>query len=101
MNQIFAKKYLGKVSPLGQRIRLAELANFPDKVEDPWFEVIGVVKDARNQGLQDPPLPEAWVPYTVTGSGERGVLVKDGQRAPPHARCRAARDLGHRPQRWR
>jgi putative ABC transport system permease protein len=76
VNQTFAKKYLGKLSPLGQRIRLAELANFPDKVEDPWFEVIGVVKDAKNQGLQDAPLPEAWVPYTVTGSGERGVLVR-------------------------
>jgi putative ABC transport system permease protein len=76
VNQTFAKKYLGKLSPLGQRIRLAELANFPDKVEDPWFEVIGVVRDAKNQGLQDPPLPEAWVPYTVTGSGERGILVR-------------------------
>jgi putative ABC transport system permease protein len=76
VNQTFAKKYLAKTSPLGQRIRLAELANFPDKVEDPSFEVIGVVKDAKNQGLEEPPLPEAWVPYTVTGSGERGVLVR-------------------------
>ena len=50
--------------------------NFPDKVEDPWFEVIGVVADAKNQGLQEPPLPEAWIPYTVTGSGERGILVR-------------------------
>jgi putative ABC transport system permease protein len=76
VNQTFAKKYLGKLSPLGQRVRLAELTNFPDKVEDPWFEVIGVVKDAKNQGLEEAPLPEAWVPYTVTGSGERGVLVR-------------------------
>jgi predicted permease len=76
INQTFAKKYLGTLSPLGQRIRLAELMNFPDKVADPWFEVIGVVKDAKNQGLEEPPLPEAWVPYTVTGSGERGILVR-------------------------
>ncbi|HUG53285.1 MAG TPA: ABC transporter permease, partial [Vicinamibacteria bacterium] len=76
VNQSFAKKYLGRASPLGQHIRLAELANFPDKVDDPWFEVIGVVKDAKNQGLQEPPMPEAWVPYTVTGSGERGILVR-------------------------
>jgi putative ABC transport system permease protein len=76
INQTLARKYLGKLNPIGQRIRLAELANFPDKVADPWFEVIGVVKDAKNQGLEDPPLPEAWVPYTVTGSGERGILVR-------------------------
>ena len=76
VNQTFAKKYLAKTSPIGQRIRLAELANFPDKVEEPWFEVIGVVRDAQNQGLEDAPLPEAWLPYTVTGSGERGILVR-------------------------
>jgi len=35
-----------------------------------------VVKDAKNQGLEEAPLPEAWVPYTVTGSGERGILVR-------------------------
>jgi predicted permease len=76
VNQTFARKYLGKLSPLGQRIRLAELMNFPDKVAEPWFEVIGVVKDAKNQGLEEPPLPEAWVPYTVTGSRERGIMVR-------------------------
>jgi ABC-type antimicrobial peptide transport system permease subunit len=45
-------------------------------VVGPWFEVIGVVKDAKNQGLEEPPLPEAWVPYAVTGSRERGILVR-------------------------
>ncbi len=48
-------------------------------MEDPWFEVIGVVGDSKNQGLQDPLLPEVWVPYTVTGSGERGILVRTAQ----------------------
>jgi putative ABC transport system permease protein len=72
----FAKRYLPNGSPIGQRIRLVELASFPDKVEDPWFEVVGVAGDPRNQGLEQHPLPEAWVPYTVTGSGERGILVR-------------------------
>jgi putative ABC transport system permease protein len=35
-----------------------------------------VVADAKNRGLQDPPEPEVWVPYTVTGSFARGVLVR-------------------------
>jgi putative ABC transport system permease protein len=34
------------------------------------------VQDAKNQGLQLPAQPEVWVPYTVTGSGQRGVLVR-------------------------
>ena len=40
------------------------------------FEIIGVVADAKNQGLQDPTLPEIWIPYTMTGSAFRGILVR-------------------------
>ncbi len=43
---------------------------------DKWFEVIGVVADARNRGLEEPIDPEVWVPYTVTGSAMRGILVR-------------------------
>jgi predicted permease len=76
VNQTFVHKYLGQDNPLGQRVHLAQLTEFPDKVTDPWFEIVGVVADAKNQGLQEPVLPEVWVPYTVTGSGERGILVR-------------------------
>jgi putative ABC transport system permease protein len=40
------------------------------------FEIVGLVADAKNQGLQDPVMPEIWIPYTVTGSGFRGILVR-------------------------
>jgi len=76
VNETFAHKYLGSDNPLGQRLRLAELETFPDPVHDPLFEIIGVVADAKNQGLQDPVRPEVWVPYTVTGSAFRGILVR-------------------------
>jgi putative ABC transport system permease protein len=78
INQTFAHKYLGNENPLGQRVRITQLEQFPDKLADPWFEIIGVVADAKNRGLQDPPEPEMWVPYTMTGSGARGVLVRTG-----------------------
>jgi len=38
--------------------------------------VIGVVADARNRGLTEPIEPEAWIPFTVTGSAARGILVR-------------------------
>ena len=76
VNQTFVHKYLGNDNPIGQRVRLATLETFPDPVKDPWFEIIGVVEDAKNRGLQDPPEPEVWVPYTMTGSGARGILVR-------------------------
>jgi putative ABC transport system permease protein len=76
VNQAFAARYLGSDNPIGLRVHLAELENFPDRVPDAWFEIVGVVHDAKNQGLQLPARPEVWVPYTVTGSGQRGILVR-------------------------
>src|SRR5216684_3162740 len=78
INQTFAHKYLGNENPMGQRVHIAQLEQFPDKLTDPWFEIIGVVADVKNNGLQDPVQPELWVPYTMTGSGARGVLVRTG-----------------------
>ena len=76
INQTFQRRYFDKKPSIGEKIRLNELKDFPDAVKDPWFEVIGVVADARNRGLQEPIDPEVWVPYTVTGSAMRGILVR-------------------------
>jgi putative ABC transport system permease protein len=79
VNQTFVKKYLPNENPIGRQVRIASLADFEDKVPDPTFEIIGVVADARNRGLQDPAGPEIWIPYTVTGSAFRGILVRTAQ----------------------
>jgi putative ABC transport system permease protein len=79
VNQSFVKKYLPGENPIGRQVRIAQLAEFEDKVADPTFEIMGVVADAKNRGLQDPPDAEMWVPYTVTGSAFRGVLVRTAQ----------------------
>jgi len=79
VNQTFVKKYLPGENPIGRQVRIAQLAEFEDKIADPTFEIIGVVADAKNRGLQDPPDAEMWVPYTVTGSAFRGVLVRTTQ----------------------
>jgi len=71
VNQTFVKKYLSNDNPIGNQVRIAQLAEFEDKVPDPTFEIIGVVSDVKNSGLQDPIRPEIWVPYTVTGSAFR------------------------------
>jgi putative ABC transport system permease protein len=76
VNQTFVKKYLGNENALGRQVRIAQLAEFDDAVKEPVFEIIGLVADAKNRGLQDPPEPEIWVPYTVTGSAFRGILVR-------------------------
>jgi putative ABC transport system permease protein len=76
VNQTFVHKYLGAENPIGQRVRLVRLESPPDPLPDSWFEIIGVVADVKNQGLEEPVTPETWVPYTVTGAFERGILVR-------------------------
>jgi putative ABC transport system permease protein len=77
VNQAFVNKYFAQEDPLGQQVRVKTLATQPEsKVDNPVFEVIGVVADAKNRGIQDPPSPELLVPYTVTGAFERGILVR-------------------------
>jgi putative ABC transport system permease protein len=76
VNQTLKKKFFGNENPIGRSLRLVDMTTLPDPVADPSFEIIGVVADAKNQGLQEPPMPELWIPYTITAFGERGVLVK-------------------------
>jgi len=77
VNQTLVKKYFGQEDPIGKQIKLSMLETVPEPpVKNPVFEIIGVVTDAKNQGIQEPPSPEAWVPYTVTGAFERGILVR-------------------------
>lgn len=76
VNQTFLNKYLHNEDPIGRQVRISQLADFEDKVPEPVFEILGVVADAKNHGLQDPPEPEIWIPYTVTGSAFRGILVR-------------------------
>jgi putative ABC transport system permease protein len=79
VNETFVHKYMGNENPIGQRVRIAQLETFPDALHEPWFEIIGIVADVKNHGLQDPIEPEVWVPYTVTGSAARGILVRTSQ----------------------
>ena len=77
INQTLARRYFGEEDPIGQNLTLEMLAtDITPPVTDPVFEIVGVVADANNQGIQDPPRPEVFIPYTVTGSFERGVLVR-------------------------
>ncbi len=76
VNQTFVKKYLGNENPIGKQVRIAQLEQFEDAVKEPVFEIIGLAADVKNRGLQEPIDPEIWVPYTVTGSAFRGILVR-------------------------
>jgi putative ABC transport system permease protein len=76
VNQTLVQKFFGKEDPLGRQVTLKDLEKIPDPVKDPTFTIVGVISDAKNQGIQEPPSPEVLIPYTLTGFYERGILVR-------------------------
>jgi putative ABC transport system permease protein len=77
INQTLATRYFGGQDPLGKTIKVNVLESLPDgAMPSPVFEIIGVIADAKNRGIKDPPEPEMFVPYTVTGAFQRGLLVR-------------------------
>jgi putative ABC transport system permease protein len=78
VNQTFVNKYFGLEDPIGRQVRIKQLEKLQDgnAVENPVFEIVGVMSDAKNTGIVDPPRPEMLVPYTITGAFERGILIR-------------------------
>jgi putative ABC transport system permease protein len=76
VNQTFARTHFNHRDPTGQEIRFTEFETLPDWPHEPYFEIIGVVRDAKNRGLEEAPRPEVYLPYTLTGAGSEGILVR-------------------------
>jgi len=76
VNEAFARRYFEGADPLGQRIRLGRAQTPGAAGSDGWFEVVGVIADFRNDGMLSPAAPEAFLPYTVSASGERSIFVR-------------------------
>ena len=76
VNQTLARNFFGKEDPIGKSIKFNLLDTVPESPKDAYFEIIGVVADVKNRGPQESPQPEAFMPYSVSGAFERGVLVR-------------------------
>jgi hypothetical protein len=69
VNKAFVKRYFPNGDVLGHSVRVPELSNHPPNVlavagSNEWAPVVGVVDDARNNGLDDPVKPEIYFPYS-------------------------------------
>ncbi|HET9743160.1 MAG TPA: ABC transporter permease [Terriglobales bacterium] len=76
VNQTLARDFFGKDNPIGRSIKFDLLDTLPESPHDAYFQIIGVTVDERNMGLQQAPIPEAFLPYSVTGDFARGLLVR-------------------------
>jgi predicted permease len=71
VNETFAQRYWQNGDAIGQQIRVASLKDdgAPLSAASPqsggWRQIIGVVADSRNDGLERPIVPAIYVPYTT------------------------------------
>ena len=84
VNKTLATKYFGHEDPIGRQIQIKQLGAMPNApVINPVFEIVGIVGDMKNRGIQEPIQPELFIPYTVTGNFERGILVRTAGKPMP------------------
>jgi putative ABC transport system permease protein len=68
INQTAARRFFPGRSAIGERVKLGE------ETDAPWAEVVAVVADARNRGLDLPAEPEMFVPVRQQRAGYNNQL---------------------------
>ena len=70
INQTMARQYWPNGNPIGQQVRIPELKGAPPynpsaPGSDGWLQIVGIVADARNDGLRNTIKPSVYVPFTL------------------------------------
>ncbi len=94
INQTFARQYWPNGNAIGQQLKIVDLkADLPYAPiapgADGWLEIVGIVADARDDGLRNPVKPAVYVPYTLQMWMFTQILVRT--RIPPLAALRDVR----------
>jgi len=98
VNQTLAQRYWPQGNAIGQQVRVPELKAEPPyrtavAGSDSWLQIVGVVSDARDDGVGKPVKPAIYVPYTVQMVMWTQILVRT--RGEPLAILRALRGKVH------
>jgi ABC-type antimicrobial peptide transport system permease subunit len=75
VSQMFVVSYFGSEDPLGQRIIVGVPSPAGQQNERRTFEIVGVVRDIRNQGIRQGPVPQVYL-AGVTSLTPPTILVR-------------------------
>ena len=82
INHTLAQRYFPKGDAIGHSLRLPGIEGNPATVLSPpniaasWLEIVGIVGDARNDGLRSVARPAVFVPYTFSMGEFTEILVR-------------------------
>jgi hypothetical protein len=81
INQTMARRYWPKGDAIGHQFRIPDLKNQPPynpgtDGSDSWLQIVGIVADARNDGLRNPIKPAVYVLYSLRMRMFTQILVR-------------------------
>jgi predicted permease len=82
INRTLAERYFPNGDAIGHSVMLPSIEDRPPdllsapNITDSWLQVIGIVGDARNDGLRNPIKPAIYVPYSLNMWKGTQILVK-------------------------
>jgi predicted permease len=88
INRTMAQRYFPGGDAIGHSTKLPAIEDRPPvelsvpKLTDSWLLIVGIVGDARNDGLRNPIRPAIYLPYTLRMSEGTQILVRS-QTSPP------------------
>ncbi len=95
INRTLAQRYFANGDAIGHSVKLPGIEERPPvvltapNIADTWLQIVGIVGDARNHGLNNPIKPAIFVPYTLSMSMGTQILVR--ATVPPLALLHAMR----------
>lgn len=87
VNRTMAQRYFPGGDAIGHSLRFPDFESRPPalvsvpRVSGSWLLIIGIVEDARNDGLRNPILPAIYVPFTISMAEGTQILVRS--QVPP------------------
>jgi predicted permease len=95
INRTLAQRFFPNGDAIGHSVKVPDLEERPPELllaphmTDSWLQIIGIVDDARNDGLRDPVKPAIFLPYTLSMWRTTQILVRSD--VPPSALLHAVR----------
>jgi predicted permease len=76
VNRRFAKELLDGLDPIGRMITFEVIDRAGGSKKPSIFEIVGVVGDARNNGLRNEARPQVFFPFTIPGIPVRAIVLR-------------------------
>jgi predicted permease len=82
INRKLAQRYFPNGDAIGHSLKMPGIEGNPATFLSPpnigasWLQIVGIVGDARNDGLRNVPRPNVYVPYTLTMGEGMEILVR-------------------------